>query len=297
MSSLADLPYLIGFFSYSRNDDEGDDRAVSALSNRIYRDLCQQLGRNEKDFKLWRDKDALAAGEHWKEKLNEAVSESVFFIMMVSPSAVKSPFCQFELDSFIKREQALGRDDLVFPILYITVPELEDGDTQTDSVLSIVADRQYVDWRPIRYQDVNTPEVRRAVGQLCAVIARKLRAQWISLEKRRAIGDLKRVEEKQRQQTEEAKRKVEEEEHRDLAEAQRQAEEERSRNEAEQLQQSRREQEEYFEQQRLGELEQQLTPEERRQRRKGKKDASTQPRSSLLHTPTVPFLLSSPLHG
>jgi len=29
MGSLADLPKLIGFFSYSRNDDEGDDGAVS----------------------------------------------------------------------------------------------------------------------------------------------------------------------------------------------------------------------------------------------------------------------------
>jgi hypothetical protein len=39
MSSLAELPNLIGFFSYSRNDDEGDDGAVAALANRIYREL------------------------------------------------------------------------------------------------------------------------------------------------------------------------------------------------------------------------------------------------------------------
>jgi hypothetical protein len=67
VSSLADLPQVIGFFSYSRNDDEGDEGAVSALSNRIYRELRAQLGRASQNFKLWRDKDALAAGEHWKE--------------------------------------------------------------------------------------------------------------------------------------------------------------------------------------------------------------------------------------
>ena len=75
MSSLADLPQVIGFFSYSRNDDEGDDGAVSALSDRIYWGLRTELGRRSETLKLWRDKDALAAGEHWKEKLNEAVSE------------------------------------------------------------------------------------------------------------------------------------------------------------------------------------------------------------------------------
>ena len=97
-----------------------------ALANRIYRELGTQLGRG-KTFKLWRDKDALAVGEHWKEKLKEAVSEFVFFILMISPNALKSPFCQFEFDSFLERERELGRDDLVFPILYISVPELESG--------------------------------------------------------------------------------------------------------------------------------------------------------------------------
>src|SRR3984893_13062932 len=155
MSSLAQLPKLIGFFSYSRTDDEGDDGAVLALANRIYRELRSQLGRNDQNFKLWRDKDALAAGEQWKEKLKEAVSESVFFIQMVTPSAVNSGFCRFEFESFIERERELGRNDLVFPILYISVPDLEIT-TMADPVISIVKDRQHVDWRPIRHRDVNS---------------------------------------------------------------------------------------------------------------------------------------------
>src|SRR3984893_9197329 len=125
MAALADLPNLIGFFSYSRNDDEGDDGAVAALANRIYRELRSQLGRTDKNFKLWRDKDALAAGEQWKEKLKEAVSESVFFIQMVTPSAGNSGVFRFEFESFIERERELARSDLVFPILYVSVPELD----------------------------------------------------------------------------------------------------------------------------------------------------------------------------
>jgi hypothetical protein len=90
MASPVDLTNLIGFFSYSRNDDEGDGGAVAALAHRIFLELRAQLGRNNENFKLWRDKDALAAGEHWKEKLKEAVSESVFFIQTVTTSAVNS---------------------------------------------------------------------------------------------------------------------------------------------------------------------------------------------------------------
>jgi TIR domain/YARHG domain len=178
MAGLADLPNLIGFFSYSREDDEGDDGAIAALADRIYRELRAQLGRTSQNFKLWRDKDALSAGEHWKSKLKEAVAESAFFIQMVSPSAVKSPYCRFELESFLEREKELKRDDLFFPILYISVPELNDGRKDNDEVLSIISEREYADWRKIRHGSVNSPEVRQTVEQFCNTIAKKLRDPW-----------------------------------------------------------------------------------------------------------------------
>ena len=54
MSSLADLPELVGFFSYSRRDDEHSGGALSRLRARIYDELRLQLGR---DVRLWRDPD------------------------------------------------------------------------------------------------------------------------------------------------------------------------------------------------------------------------------------------------
>jgi hypothetical protein len=244
MSSLADLPQLIGFFSYSRDDDEGDDGAVSALSDRIYRELRGQLGRTRENFQLWRDKDALAVGEHWKAKLKDAVSESVFFIAMVTPSAVKSPFCRFEFESFVERERALGRDDLVFPILYIAVPELEDERKETDPVVSIIAERQYVDWRSIRHGDVNSTAVKRTVEEFCKDIAKKLRQPWISPEERGAIDAENRANDKRLRQEAEAKRRAQEEERRKIAEARRRAEEEWQQQEAQRLEEERRANEE-----------------------------------------------------
>jgi hypothetical protein len=243
MASLTELPNLVGFFSYSRNDDEGDDGAVAGLANRIYRELRSQLGRTDKNFKLWRDKDALAAGEHWKEKLKEAVSESVFFIQMVTPSAVNSNFCRFEFERFIERERELGRSDLVFPILYISVPDLEIT-TMADPVISIVKDRQYADWRSIRHRDVNSTEVKQTVEQFCSTISKKLRLPWLSPEERQAIEEQKRAEEQRRIQEAEAKRQAEEQERQKLEETKRQAESERLRKEAEQAELKRREKEE-----------------------------------------------------
>jgi hypothetical protein len=251
---------LVGFFSYSRNDDEGDDGAVAGLANRIYPELRAQLGRTDKDFKLWGDKDALAVGEHWKEKLKEAVSESVFFVMMVSPSALNSPFCKFEFETFIERERELGRADLVFPILYILVSDLEVNQTATDAVISIVKNRHYVDWRSIRHRDVNSTEVKVTVEQFCSVIAKKLRTPWISPEKRREIAEQKRQQEERQRQENESKRPAKEQERQRVAEQKRRTEEDRARREVERAEQRQLEKDErtrrrHVEEKRIGEEE------------------------------------------
>jgi hypothetical protein len=90
---------------------------------------------------------------------------------------------------------------------------------------------------------VNSPEVKQTVEQFCTVIAKKLRAPWISPEERLAIEEQKRAEDERRFREFEAKRRAEEEEHRRVAEAKRRAEEERVRREAERAEQRRREKE------------------------------------------------------
>ena len=43
----------------------------------------------------------------------------MFFIPIVTPRAVSSDYCKFEFSSFVARERALGRGDLVFPIPFL----------------------------------------------------------------------------------------------------------------------------------------------------------------------------------
>jgi hypothetical protein len=183
MSSLADLPELVGFFSYSREDDEDSNDALSALRYRIQYELRGQLGRQRRTFRLWQDKEAIAAGKLWESEIKAAVAQSVFFIPIITPTVVRSGYCQFELELFLAREAELKRDDLIFPILYIRVPELEDTERfQNYPVLSVIAKRQYVDWRELRLRDVNSTEVREAIGRLCTNIRDALDRPWLSLQ-------------------------------------------------------------------------------------------------------------------
>ena len=240
MASLGDVPELVGFFSYSREDDADSHGGLSALRTRIQGELRGQLGRTAKTFRLWQDKEAIPSGTLWETEIKNAVGQAAFFIPIITPTVVASPHCRFELESFLARETELGRGDLVFPILYIEVPALEDAARrQNDPVLSLIARRQYVDWSEFRYLDVDSTEVRRAVGRFCADIRDALNRTWISPEERKQQQEtalLARAEIDRQQREAEVKRRADEEARRATAEEerrQREAEAERRRAQAE----------------------------------------------------------------
>jgi len=234
MSSLAEAPDLVGFFSYSREDDEDSGGKLSKLRERIQAELRGQLGRA--NFRLWQDKTAIAHGKLWEEEIKSAIAQSVFFIPIITPTAVRSRHWKFEFDSFLAREKELGRHDLVFPILYISVPELaHEAKWRDDPVLSTIARRQYFDWRGLRHLDVQTTTVRERIDILCCKVVEALNEPWVAPEERRRIKEARprqKAEEKTRQLEAEAKRRAHEEKrqrqaaHKALRRARQQAEEE-----------------------------------------------------------------------
>ena len=229
MPSLADLPELVGFFSYSRRDDQHAEGALSRLRARIYGELRLQLGR---DLRLWQDTAAIPEGTLWEQEIKSAIAESAFFVPIVTPSAVGSKHCRLEFKSFLDREQALGRNNLIFPLLYVRVPALErEEEWRRDEVLEIIGVRQYIDWQDYRHRDLREPEVARKIELYCRNIVETLRRPWISPEERRGAqeAEARRVAEEAEQRAQEDRRRRAE------ADARRREEEERRAREAEEL--------------------------------------------------------------
>jgi len=215
MPTLAESPELVGFFSYSRDDDEDFDRTLSSLRQAIGKELRAELGRTKQDFRLWQDQDAIAPGELWETRITEAINGATFFIPIVTPRAVNSKHCKFEFDTFLAREQALGRNNLIFPILYITVPGLaDDAVWRNHPVLSVIGARQYVDWREFRSEPIDSPAYRKAVFQFCASIVSALREPRLTPEEKvRQELDLRlRKEAEARNQAKEEQRRREQDE-------------------------------------------------------------------------------------
>jgi hypothetical protein len=108
LSSLADLPEIIGFFSYSRDDDNDSIGALSALRGRIQRELRGRLGRSKASFRLWQDTAAIPQGALWEDEIKTAVAQSVFFIPIITPTTVKSSHCKREFELFLAHEAELS---------------------------------------------------------------------------------------------------------------------------------------------------------------------------------------------
>src|SRR5262249_53754583 len=159
-----------------------------------------------------------------------AIAESVFFIPIVTPTAVRSHHCKLEFDSFLAREKELGRSDLVFPILYIPVPALIGDRWRQDPLLSIIGSRQYEQWQNLRQLDPSSTEVALRVEKFCANICGALQQEWLSPEERREAESRRAAEaERRRQQEAEIKQRADEEERRRKADAEKRRRDEERR--------------------------------------------------------------------
>jgi hypothetical protein len=190
MPSLADFPEVIGFFSYSREDDQGSGGALSALRDAIQNELSAQLGRTQADFRIWQDKAAISLGTLWEKQITQGIDKSVFFVPIITPRVLRSQYCAMEFQAFLAREAELGRDDLVFPILYIPVPALEDEKLwRDDPILKVVGTRQYLDWGKLRHKDLHSIEVRERLELFCRGITGALQKAVVPQEQRKRRKD------------------------------------------------------------------------------------------------------------
>src|SRR5271169_1832639 len=100
MPPLTDLSEIVGFLSYSRDDDRDSEGALSTLRRRIQSELRGQLGRSEKTLRLWQDAEAIPPGTLWESQIGGAIEQSVFFIPIITPRVINSEYCRVEFQRF-----------------------------------------------------------------------------------------------------------------------------------------------------------------------------------------------------
>ena len=148
------------FLSYVRNDDLHNDGRITDLRRRLSAEVQMQTGR---EFQIFQDRTDIFIGEQWRVRIETSINGTILLIAIITPSFLQSEACREEVNLFAKREQRLGRSDLIIPVLYVPTPALDD---ESDEIAQNLSRRQRVDWTKLRFEDPSSVDVRRMTATL-----------------------------------------------------------------------------------------------------------------------------------
>jgi parallel beta-helix repeat protein len=154
------------FMSYVRFNDEHDDGQLSAFRERLSTEVRAQTGE---EFAIFQDRKDIAWGQSWQQRIDETLDAVTLLLVIITPGLFRSRACRAEVTRFLERERALGRQDLILPVYYISAREMDDPSLwEGDELARVLAGRQFADWRELRFEAFTSPAVRKAVAQLAA---------------------------------------------------------------------------------------------------------------------------------
>jgi F-box protein 11 len=154
--------------SYVNDDDKYANGKITQFRKYLSRAVKAHSG---KPFEIVQDKEDIKWGQPWQERINDSLDATLFLIPIITPSFFNSPACQEELERFLKREEKLGRGDLILPVYYFDCPVLNDkGKLKQDHLAEIIASRQREDWRELRHHSFNTRKLNKALEKMARQI-------------------------------------------------------------------------------------------------------------------------------
>ena len=110
------MSHSSGFWSYAHDDNKLDDGAILKLASLIMNEYDLLSG---KPLKLFVDQESLSWGDEWRERLNESLTRTTFFIPIITPRYFTREECRRELMEFAAKAKGLGVEELILPILYV----------------------------------------------------------------------------------------------------------------------------------------------------------------------------------
>jgi hypothetical protein len=163
------MPSIGGFWSYAYSDDDRDEGRIGDLSRHLRNEYGLLTGE---ELEIFIDREDLAWGDDWREKITEALERVTFFIPILTPTYFLRSECRRELMQFAEQAKKQGAEKLILPIYYIEVPELEREGTPTDSAMALAKDLHRWDLRGLRLEDQDRASYRRQVNDLALEIMR-----------------------------------------------------------------------------------------------------------------------------
>lgn len=164
----------LAFLSYVRDDDAHDLGRISDLRMRLEGEVRIQTGR---PFPIFQDRNDIVWGERWRERIKEAIDSISFLIPIITPSYFRSHMCREEFEAFLLRERSLGLPRLILPIYYVSADEIDDAAKYPDDMAAVLRERNWSDWRELRFPPLDRPIIREQI----ATLAKRIKETMVEL--------------------------------------------------------------------------------------------------------------------
>ncbi|MDR6866578.1 hypothetical protein J2Y69_001171 [Microbacterium resistens] len=154
------------FWSYAHADNERENDRILRLVELVRGEYELLTGTT---IKIFTDRSKIAWGDDFRQKLEEALQETSFFIPILTPTYFLRDECRKEMSQFVRSAKALGLQQLLMSIRYIPVVDLTEQ--SADELKAVAASMQYESWDGMRLLDEHSAEHRIAVNRLAARLA------------------------------------------------------------------------------------------------------------------------------
>jgi hypothetical protein len=105
----------------------------------------------------------------------KAIPESIFFIPIVTPSALASAHCRFKFNRSSREKRRWAGITSSFQFFMCGCPALEKEDQwRRDDVLRVIGSRQYLDWQRVRDRSFTEAEVAEKIAHSHKIVKRYL---------------------------------------------------------------------------------------------------------------------------
>ena len=168
----------IGFLSYAHLDeDTSRDGRLAELHQLLTKALQSRVTGTK--VSIFKDTSGLHPGDEWEPKIEAEINRANFFIPILSPQFWGSKYCMQEVWFFLKKENELGRANLIFPIEYNAYSEPKQSQwpvrPDAQAVYELLRHRQSEDFKKFVVEGFGDKDANIAIQKLALAIDKSLR--------------------------------------------------------------------------------------------------------------------------
>ncbi|TFD63537.1 toll/interleukin-1 receptor domain-containing protein [Cryobacterium sp. Hb1] len=151
------------FLSYAHADNAREGGRILRLAEHLRNEFELLTGST---IEIFTDNAEILWGQDFRQRLDEALQETTFFIPVLTPTYFIREECRKEMNQFVASASGLGLNELLLSLRYIPVPDLREE--SVDDLKSVAARMQFEPWDQLRLVDEHSTEHRLAVNRLAA---------------------------------------------------------------------------------------------------------------------------------